>query len=66
LIRIKQDFDGLSVRTVIAVCGVGHIPSGVSNARGDHTFPAPDEILHAPEAASGKNCAFLFHAMSST
>src|SRR5476651_1239683 len=50
--RIENDLDRLGVRAVVTVGCVRHVASGVSDAGGEHAALAPDQILHAPEAAA--------------
>src|SRR6056297_317356 len=63
--RIKDDLDSFGMGAVIAVGGVRHIAAGIADARADHPVKLADQILHAPETASGQNCTFR-HVTSST
>jgi hypothetical protein len=56
--RVEDDFDGFGVVAVMAVSRIRHIAAGVSNSRPQHTGIAPQQVLHAPEAAAGKNGSF--------
>ncbi|MOA60589.1 hypothetical protein D3C78_1855040 [compost metagenome] len=43
---------------MVAVSRIGHIAARVANPRGDHARVAPQQILHAPEAAAGEDGGF--------
>ena len=55
---VEGDFDGFGVGAVVAVGGVGDVTAGVADAGGEDAGEFADEILHAPEAATGEDCAF--------
>src|SRR6185312_8354279 len=63
---IENDLDGFGMRAVIAIGGVGHIASGIADPGRDDARIATDQILHSPEAATGKNRTFWNHFTSST
>src|SRR4029077_16287153 len=64
--RIEDDLDRFGMAVVIAIGRVGDVAAGVAAPRRDDSLVAPDEVLHAPEAAAGQNRPFLAHLMSST
>jgi ATP-dependent helicase Lhr and Lhr-like helicase len=55
LVRLEDDLQGLRVRAVVPVGGVGHVPAGVTDPGRDHAGELADEILHSPEAAAGQD-----------
>src|SRR5438067_4272970 len=55
LVGIEDDLDGLGVRAVVAIGGIGDVAAAVADPGRDHTGPLADEVLHAPEAASGED-----------
>src|SRR5262245_24022366 len=59
--RIKDDLDCFGVSVMIAVGSVRHVAARVADPGRQNAVVAADEVLHAPEAASGKNGAFLSH-----
>src|SRR5580658_1470206 len=63
---IEDDLDAFGMRPVMAIGRVAHIAAGIADPRRDDAVIAADQILHAPEAAPGKNRAFLGHRTSST
>jgi hypothetical protein len=63
---VEDDFDGLGVRPVVAVRGIGHIAARVAHAGGKHAVVAPEKLLHAPEATAGEHRPFLTHEISLT
>jgi hypothetical protein len=60
---IEGDLDRFGMTFMIAVGGILHRAAGVADTGGDHARLLADQILHAPEAASGQNCAFRCHSM---
>ncbi len=64
--RVEDDLDRLGMGAVIAVGRVGHVAAGVADPRRQDARLAPDEVLHAPEAAAGENRPFRAHRISST
>src|ERR1043166_4828934 len=56
--RIEDDFESLSVRSVIAISGIGNVAATVSDTGGDHTGQATNQILHSPETTASQNSAF--------
>jgi len=63
-LRIEHDLDRLGVAAMIAIGGVGHLTAGVADAGGYYAGIAADQILHTPEAAAGKHCAFGCHGLA--
>ena len=59
--RIKDDLDCFGVSVMIAIGRVGAGAARVADPGRQNAVVAADEVLHAPEAASGKNGAFLSH-----
>src|ERR687898_1965196 len=55
LLRVEGDLDRLGVRAVVAVRRVRDVAAGVAHPRRPNALSFPDEILHAPEAAAGKD-----------
>jgi hypothetical protein len=55
LLRIEQDLDGFGVRAVIAVGGIWNVATAVADASLTHAWQPTNEVLHAPEAATGEN-----------
>jgi hypothetical protein len=55
---IEDDLDRLGVRAMIAIGCVRHVASGVPDAGGEDSALAPDQILHAPEAAARQHGPF--------
>ena len=64
--RIEDDLNRLGMVTVIAVGGVRHLAAGISHPCGQDAWLSGDQILQAPEAATGKSGMVLAHPMSST
>ena len=67
--RIEPDLDGFRMAALaglqILVGRVGNRAAGIADAGcGDARVPA-DQVLHAPEAASGEEGGFLFRAHTS-
>ena len=52
----KDDFDCFSMGPVVPVGRVLHITAGVTNTCADDPRQIPDQLLHAPEAPTGKHC----------
>src|ERR687898_2414252 len=52
---VEDDLDRLGVRAVVAVRRVRDVAAGVAHPRRQNARSFPDEILHAPEAAAGKD-----------
>ena len=50
---IEGDLDRFGMTFMIAVGGILHSAAGVADAGRDHARLPADQILHAPEAASG-------------
>src|SRR5215469_12822860 len=63
LCGIEDDLDRLGMAFVIAVSCILHRTASVANACRNHTGLLADQVLHAPETASGQNCAFRRHLM---
>src|SRR4051812_49648283 len=55
-LRVEDDLDGLGVAGVVAVRRVRVLASGVSDAGRDDAVALAEQLLHAPEAASGEDC----------
>jgi len=55
---IKDDFDGFRMIAVIAIGRVRHLAAAVAHPGRNHAGISPQQILHTPEAAPGKDCAF--------
>src|SRR5262249_24227553 len=53
--RVEDDLDCLGVRPVIAICRIRHVAAGVPDAGRDHARLFPDQVLHPPEAPTGKH-----------
>src|SRR6185295_15354310 len=64
--RIKNNLDRFGMSSVITVGSVGDVSTCVPHPRRDHAVEAANKVLHAPEAATCENGAFLFHRGSST
>ena len=58
---IKDDLDCFGVSVMTAIGRVGAGAARVADPGRQNAVVAADEVLHAPEAASGKNGAFLCH-----
>ena len=57
----RNDLDRLGMRSVISVGRVLHVAAGIADAGGDDAGLLADQVLHAPETASGEDCAFCRH-----
>src|SRR6185437_2930131 len=57
LLRIEDDLDRLGVGPVMAIGRVGHVAAAIADPRRNDAGLAADQILHAPEAAAGKDGA---------
>src|SRR5262249_35822998 len=64
--RVEQNLDRLGMRAVVAIGRRRHVAAGIADPRRDDAGQAPDELLHAPEAAAGEDRAFFAHLTSST
>src|SRR3954447_4372856 len=56
--RIEDDLDAFGVIAVVAIGRVRHLTAGVADPGRDYAGIPAQQILHAPEAAAGKDCAF--------
>ncbi len=56
--RIEDDLDCLGVRAVVAIGRVRHVAAAVADPGRDDAVHLADQVLHAPEAAAGEDCAF--------
>jgi tRNA(Arg) A34 adenosine deaminase TadA len=63
---IEDDLDRFGMGAVIALGRVGHIAARVANPRRHDAIITAHKVLHAPEAAAGKNGTFLGHGIFST
>src|SRR5207244_3249225 len=52
---VVDDFNGLSVRAVIAVGRMRNVAAAVTDPGRDHSRLPADQVLHAPEAAAREN-----------
>src|SRR6185437_9890086 len=59
--RIEGDLDRFGVGAVVAVRGIGNVAAGIADARRNHAGLLADQVLHAPEAAAGKDGALGSH-----
>ncbi len=59
--RVERDLDRFRVRAVVAVGGIRDVAAGVADAGRDHAGLPANQVLHAPEAATGENGAFGRH-----
>jgi hypothetical protein len=57
-LRVELDLDGLGVRPMVAIGRVRHIAARVSDTCVDYAGQLTDQVLHAPEATSGKHGTF--------
>ena len=55
---VEDDLDRLGVGAVVAVGRVGDVTAGVAHSGRDHAWPLADQVLHTPEATSGKHGPF--------
>src|SRR3990167_2238979 len=65
LIGIEIDLDRLGVRAVVAIGRVRHIAAAVTDTGADDAGEFADQVLHAPEAAAGKDGTFGHDQFSS-
>src|SRR3546814_15789384 len=49
------------MRAVVAIGRVGHVTAAVAHARGHHAVHLAQQLLHAPEAAAGKDRLLVRH-----
>src|SRR3546814_12936216 len=55
LLGIEDDLDALGMGAVVAVGRVRHVAAGIADAGRDDAGQLADQVLHAPEAATGQN-----------
>jgi hypothetical protein len=65
-LRIKDNLNRFGMISVVSIGRVRHVAARISNPCRDHAQVSAKQILHAPEAAAGKNRTFLSHRTSST
>ena len=63
---IEDDLDGLGMSVMVAIGRMGVAAARVAHPRGQNAVAVAQQLLHAPEATAGENCAFLIHWVSST
>src|SRR3546814_9071347 len=59
--RVEHDLHRLGVRAVVAIGRVGHVAAAVAHACGHHAVHLAQQLLHAPEAAAGKDRLLVRH-----
>src|SRR5687768_14629898 len=64
--RIEDDLDCFGMSAMVAVGSVGASAAGVAHPRRQNAVATANKVLHAPEAATGKNGSFFSHCTSST
>src|SRR5690606_18399113 len=64
--RIEDHFDRFGVGAGFAVRRVWYVPAAVTDAGAQYPRQLADQVLHAPEAATGQHGALSRHRMSST
>jgi hypothetical protein len=50
------------VGAMISVGRIGHVATGIADSGRKNAWAAPYQLLHSPEATTGKNCAFSFRS----
>jgi hypothetical protein len=56
--RVKLDLDGLGVRAMISIGRIRYVAARIPDTCSDNAWELPNQVLHAPEATSGKYSAF--------
>ena len=59
LLGIEDDLDRLSVGAMMSVGRVRHVATGIADSGREDAWAAPDQLLHSPEATTGKYRGFL-------
>src|SRR3954469_11769238 len=62
---IESDLDCLGMTFMVAIGRILYLAARVADTCRDHTRLLADEVLHAPEATSGEDCALCRHVMCS-
>jgi hypothetical protein len=60
LVGVEDDLDRLSVGAMISVGRMRHAATGIADSGRKDAWAAPYQLLHFPEATTGKYCAFSF------
>src|SRR5438132_9364706 len=64
--RVEDDLDGFSMGTVAPIGRIRNVAARVSHSSGNDTLELPNEVLHAPKAATSKYGTLLCHFLSCT
>jgi hypothetical protein len=62
LVGVEDDLDRLSVGAMISIGRIRHVATGIADSSRKDAWAAPYQLLHSPEATTGKNCAFSFRS----
>src|SRR5258705_3518146 len=57
-LRIKDNLNRFGMISVVLISGVRYVAACISDTCGNHARVSAQQILHAPEAAAGKNRTF--------